>query len=109
MIITRKIIVGVCIVCAVGTSHSSMAQNRVVTQHTAGTVVEGEVTMLVTQETTTRYRRTTSQGVPEAELGYTRSNSGVFSYTFVGNSDDEISGLSDGLLERLYICAGIHV
>ena len=71
MIITRKIIVGVCIVCAVGTSHSSMAQNRVVTQHTAGTVVEGEVTMLVTQETTTRYRRTTSQGVPEAKLGYT--------------------------------------
>ena len=49
MIITRKIIVGVCIVCAVGTSYSSMAQNRVVTQHTAGTVVEGEVTMLVTQ------------------------------------------------------------
>ena len=47
MIITRKIIVGVCIVCAVGTSYSSMAQNRVVTQHTAGTVVEGEVTMLV--------------------------------------------------------------
>ena len=71
MIITRKIIVGICIVCAVGTSHSSMAQNRVVTQHTAGTVVEGEVTMLVTQETTTRYRRTTSQGVPEAKLGYT--------------------------------------
>ena len=71
MIITWKIIVGVCIVCAVGTSHSSMAQNRVVTQHTAGTVVEGEVTMLVTQETTTRYRRTTSQGVPEAKLGYT--------------------------------------
>ena len=71
MIITRKIIVGVCIVCAVGTSHSSMAQNRVVTQHTVGTVVEGEVTMLVTQETTTRYRRTTSQGVPEAKLGYT--------------------------------------
>ena len=105
MIITRKIIVGVCIVCAVGTSYSSMAQNRVVTQHTAGTVVEGEVTMLVTQETTTRYRRTTSQGVPEAKLGYTP---GV-SYTFVGNSDDEISGLSDGLLERLYICAGIHV
>ena len=27
--------------------------------------------MLVTQETTTRYRRTTSQGVPEAKLGYT--------------------------------------
>ena len=49
MVITRKIIVGICIVCAVGTSHSSMAQNRVVTQHTAGTVVEGEVTMLVTQ------------------------------------------------------------
>ena len=42
MVITRKIIVGICIVCAVGTSHSSMAQNRVVTQHTAGTVVEGE-------------------------------------------------------------------
>ena len=36
MVITRKIIVGICIVCAVGTSHSSMAQNRVVTQHTAG-------------------------------------------------------------------------
>ena len=71
MIITRKIIVGICIVCAVGTSHSSTAQNRVVTQHTSGTVVEGEVTMLVTQETTTRYRRTTSQGVPEAKLGYT--------------------------------------
>ena len=71
MVITRKIIVGICIVCAVGTIHSSMAQNRVVTQHTAGTVVEGEVTMLVTQETTTRYRRTTSQGVPEAKLGYT--------------------------------------
>lgn len=71
MVITWKIIVGICIVCAVGTSHSSMAQNRVVTQHTAGTVVEGEVTMLVTQETTTRYRRTTSQGVPEAKLGYT--------------------------------------
>ena len=45
MIITRKIVVGVCIVCAVGTSFS--------------------------QETTTRYRRTTSQGVPEAKLGYT--------------------------------------
>ena len=45
MIIIRKIIVGVCIVCAAGTSLS--------------------------QETTTRYRRTTSQGVPEAKLGYT--------------------------------------
>ena len=47
------------------------AQNRVVSQRTTGTVVEGEVTMLVTQETTTRYRRTTSQGVSDAKLGYT--------------------------------------
>ena len=71
MIITRKIIIGACVVCAVGTNIPSIAQNRVVTQHATGTVVEGGVTMLVTQETTTRYRRTTSQGVPEAKLGYT--------------------------------------
>ena len=58
MIITRKIIIGACVVCAVGTNIPSMAQNRVVTQHATGTVVEGGVTMLVTQETTTRYRRT---------------------------------------------------
>ncbi len=45
--------------------------NREVNQRTTGTVVEGEVTMLVTQETTTRYRRTTSQGVPGAKLEYT--------------------------------------
>ena len=41
MIITRKIIIGACVVCAVGTNIPSMAQNRVVTQHATGTVVEG--------------------------------------------------------------------
>ena len=49
---------------------SANAQNRVVTQHTTGTVIEGEVTMMVTQDITTRYRRTTSQGVAEAKLNY---------------------------------------
>lgn len=50
-----------------------MAQtNRVTTTRTTGTTVENGVTMMVTQETTTRYRRTTSQGVPDAKLGYTR-------------------------------------
>ena len=49
-----------------------MAQtNRVTTTRTTGTTVENGVTMMVTQETTTRYRRTTSQGVPDAKLGYT--------------------------------------
>ena len=78
MIITRKIIVGVCIVCAVGTSYSSMAQNRVVTQHTAGTVVEGEVTMLVTQETTTRYRRR----YPDYRMAYWKDYTYVQGYMF---------------------------
>lgn len=49
---------------------SANAQNRVVTQHTTGTIVEGEVTMMVTQDITTRYRRTTSQGVADAKLNY---------------------------------------
>lgn len=49
---------------------SANAQNRVVTQHATGTVIEGEVTMMVTQDITTRYRRTTSQGVAEAKLNY---------------------------------------
>lgn len=49
---------------------STNAQNRVVTQHTTGTIVEGEVTMMVTQDITTRYRRTTSQGVADAMLNY---------------------------------------
>lgn len=49
---------------------STNAQNRVVTQHTTGTIVEGEVTMMVTQDITTRYRRTTSQGVVDAKLNY---------------------------------------
>lgn len=63
-----KIICSVaCIVCTVLPID---AQNRVVTQNTTGTVVEGEVTMLVTQDITTRYRRTTSQGVPDARLNY---------------------------------------
>ncbi len=68
---TRKIVIGVCIWCMGSISLPAVAQNRVVNQRTTGTVVEGEVTMLVTQETTTRYRRTTSQGVSEAKLGYT--------------------------------------
>lgn len=67
----RKIIAGVYVLCGLGTVFPAMAQNREVNQRTTGTVVEGEVTMLVTQETTTRYRRTTSQGVPGAKLGYT--------------------------------------
>ena len=62
MVITRKIIVGICIVCAVGTSHSSMAQksgsNSTYSRYGSG---RRKVTMLVTQETTTRYRRTTSR------------------------------------------------
>lgn len=58
---------GVCILCAM---ISANAQNRVVTQNTTGTVVEGEVTMLVTLDITTRYRRTTSQGVADAKLNY---------------------------------------
>lgn len=49
---------------------SANAQNRVVTQQTTGTVIEGEVTMMITQDITTRYRRTTSQGVAEAKLNY---------------------------------------
>lgn len=67
----RKIIAGVYVLCGLGTVFPAMAQNREVNQRTTGTVVEGEVTMLVTQETTTRYRRTTSQGVPGAKLEYT--------------------------------------
>ena len=49
----------------------SAQNNRVTAVHATGTTVENGVTMLVTQETTTRYRRTTSQGVPDAQLGYT--------------------------------------
>lgn len=49
----------------------SAQNNRVTAVHATGTTVEDGVTMLVTQETTTRYRRTTSQGVPDAQLGYT--------------------------------------
>lgn len=47
------------------------AQNRIVTTDKTGYVVENGVTMRVTEETTIRYRRTTSQGVPEARLEYT--------------------------------------
>lgn len=53
------------------TSNSVSAQNRVVATNKTGYVVENGVTMRVTEETTTRYRRTTSQGVPEARLEYT--------------------------------------
>lgn len=70
----RKILVGACVLCAIGTTSPTLAQNRVVTHHTTGTVVEGDVTMLVSQETTTRYRRTTSQGVAGAKLDYTPGN-----------------------------------
>lgn len=63
----QKIGMGMCVLCM---TFSAGAQNRVVTQRTTGTVVEGEVTMLVTQEMTTRYRRTTSQGVEGAKLDY---------------------------------------
>lgn len=52
------------------TSNSVSAQNRVVATNKTGYVVENGVTMRVTEETTTRYRRTTSQGVPEARLEY---------------------------------------
>jgi len=50
---------------------SLMAQNRITTTNTTGHVTENGITMRVTEETTTRYRRTTSQGVPEARLEYT--------------------------------------
>lgn len=49
----------------------SMSQNnRVETSHTTGTIVENGVTMMVTRDMTTRYRRTTSQGVEDAHLNY---------------------------------------
>lgn len=68
MKLTRRLGIVICSGCI---TFSVCAQNRVVTQHTEGTVVEGEVTMRVTQDITTRYRRTTSQGVESAKLAYT--------------------------------------
>lgn len=67
MRLIKGIGLGICTLCAVC---SVNAQNRVVTQQTTGTIVEGEVTMMVTQDITTRYRRTTSQGVADAKLNY---------------------------------------
>lgn len=66
-----------------------MAQtNRVTTTRTTGTTVENGVTMMVTQETTTRYRRTTSQGVPDAKVGlYSRSNTHGSGITTCRNGD----------------------
>ena len=58
------------VICLWCITFSINAQNRVVTQHSVGTVVEGEVTMKITQDITTRYRRTTSQGVENAKLDY---------------------------------------
>lgn len=46
------------------------AQNRTVTTKKNGFVAEDGVNMMITEETTTRYRRTTSQGDPEARLEY---------------------------------------
>lgn len=46
------------------------AQNRVVKSDKTGYVTENGVAMRITEETTTNYRRTTSQGVPEAQLEY---------------------------------------
>ena len=42
------------VICLWCITFSINAQNRVVTQHSVGTVVEGEVTMKVTQDITTR-------------------------------------------------------
>lgn len=67
MKLIKSIGIGVCILSM---TFSVSAQNRVVTQHTTGTVVEGEVTMLVSQDITIKYRRTTSQGVADARLNY---------------------------------------
>ena len=67
MMFTKGISLGVCVLYV---ALSADAQNRVMSQNTTGTVVEGEVTMMITQEVTTRYRRTTSQGVPDAQLSY---------------------------------------
>lgn len=46
------------------------AQNRIVTANKTGYVIENSVAMKITEETVTRYRRTTSQGDPEARLEY---------------------------------------
>lgn len=67
MKLIKSIGIGVCILSM---TFSVSAQNRVVTQHITGTVVEGEVTMLVSQDITIKYRRTTSQGVADARLNY---------------------------------------
>lgn len=67
MMFAKGISLGGCVLCIALSAH---AQNRVMSQNTTGTVVEGEVTMMITQEVTTRYRRTTSQGVPDAKLSY---------------------------------------
>ncbi|MDR2917390.1 MAG: glycoside hydrolase family 88 protein [Tannerella sp.] len=54
-----------------GLSVSSLtAQNRVTTTNKNGYITENGVTMMISEETTTRYRRTTSQGDPEARLEY---------------------------------------
>lgn len=56
------------------------AQNRVTTTNKSGYVIENGVTMMISEETTTRYRRTTSQGDPEARLEYAPgSNPGLYS------------------------------
>lgn len=47
------------------------AQNRVTTANKTGYITENGVTLMISEETTTRYRRTTSQGVPDATLEYT--------------------------------------
>ena len=46
------------------------AQNRTTTINKTGTVTEGDVTYTISEETTTRYRRVTSQGSPQARLEY---------------------------------------
>ena len=52
------------------TISASFAQNRTTTVNKTGTVTEGVVTYTISEETTTRYRRVTSQGDPEARLEY---------------------------------------
>ena len=46
------------------------AQNRVTTVNKTGSITENGVTYAISEETTTRYRRVTSQGDPEARLEY---------------------------------------
>ena len=66
-----KLIKGIGIaICSWCITSSVTAQNRAVILHTTGTIVEGEVTMTVTQDITTRYRRATSQGIEGAKLNY---------------------------------------